>query len=150
MSFSTELARRFAMLKAQKEYHERIATIIETELQTIGEKLFAEFTDSGSKSFRIDGSSLFKDGQDRIIYPDMKYKGTIVNQAVFYDVLKKSGHGSLIKETIHHTSLEKWIAEVKEKNLPLPGEDILKVWRMETAKVRRAPKDAKEGAQTHE
>jgi hypothetical protein len=54
--------------------------------------------------------------------------------------LRANNSASLIKETVHHKSLESFIEKQKEANLALPPPDVLTVFTIETASLRRAPK----------
>jgi hypothetical protein len=61
---------------------------------------------------------------------------------MLFQFLRANNEGSLIKETVHFKTLESWAKNRVTKNMPLPDESILKIWRQETAKVTRAPKSA--------
>jgi hypothetical protein len=142
MSELSDVAQRFAILKAAKEQKEREVQLINTELSVLGAKLFELLADSGVATLRLDGKNLFVDKQDRILSPDTAYKTSIVDQPKFFGLLRTGDEGSLIKETIHPATLEKWIRGLVEMNKPFPDETVLKVWTVNGAKVRRAPKSA--------
>jgi hypothetical protein len=153
----TDLGTRFAMLKELRSHHEHMAEILGSELAKIGEELFKEFTNSKQASFRLNGAAVFKDGRDRIVSPTVKYKGTIVQPMPFFELLRSTGQGSLIKTGVHDKVLTSWITEQKQKNMPLPSETILKIFNIESATVTRAPSSAKskatketEGEESHE
>jgi hypothetical protein len=141
MSDLQEVALNFALLKAAKEQKEREVELINAEIQRLGERLFEMFGD-GTASVRLNGAVAFLDGQDRIVTPSVKWSTSVVDQAAFYTLLRAENNGGLIKETIHHTTLEKWVKERKEQNAALPSESVLKVFEIQGATVRRAPKSA--------
>lgn len=136
------VATRLAVLKALKEHKTREIELINKEMDTLGTKLFELFGDAGLANIRITGAEVFTDNQDRIVSPDSSYKVSVVSPPAFFEILRAEGNGSLIKESVHHTATEKWVKEKKESNQPLPEESILKVWTVEGASVRRAPKRA--------
>ena len=139
----SELGKKFALLKELRSHHEHMAELLGSELATLGAELFKEFVSSEQISFRLDGSRLFRDGQDRIVRPLVKYKGTIVQHQPFFNLLKANEEESLIKIGVHDATLSSWITERKTKNLEMPNEAILKVFQITTAKVTRAPSSAK-------
>jgi hypothetical protein len=59
---------------------------------------------------------------------------------MFFDYLRANEFGTLIKEKVNPKTLESWVNGQKENNMPLPTEDILKIFTLETVSVRRAPK----------
>ena len=133
----------FAILREQKEEYEHIITLLNTELTKMGEELFETFIAENIANFRINGRDIFKDGQDRVISPDVKFKGTVANEGAFFEYLRTQGHGSMIREYVHPATLESWIKRQKEENSELPDDSILKIWSLSTAKIRRASKSAK-------
>ena len=139
----SEKAQAYAVLKEHKERFEHIVTLLNIELSKLGEELFNLFMENGVASFKIDGSEIFKDRQDRILSPDVKFKGTIADETALFNFLRAHGHGSLIKESVHAMTLEGWIKHQKEENAELPDESVLKIWSLSTTKIRRAPKSAK-------
>jgi hypothetical protein len=145
------LSRKFAMLKALKEHHERILKVINTDMMAVGKELYESFADEEVTQLRVPGK-FFTDQQERIVKPDLKFKGTIVkeHQTEFFTYLRTQNFGALIKETIHHKTLETWIAKRKKANAPLPSEDLLKIFTIETANVKRAPKRAENGEEPTE
>lgn len=140
------LSRKFAMLKALKEHHERILKVINTDMISVGKELYESFADEDVTQLRVPGK-FFTDQQERIVKPDLKFKGTIVKakQSDFFAYLRVQNFGSLIKESVHNKTLETWIAKQKAANMPLPSEDLLKVFTIETANVKRAPKRTEKG-----
>jgi len=136
-------AKRFAMLTAMKEHHESVIKTLNVELMALGEALYKEFTDASApiENMRISGF-IFSDKQDRIVRPDLKYRPTVVDEELFFKLLRATGEGALIKETVHPKTLESWVTKRRKANAALPAESILKVWTQETAKVSRAPKRA--------
>ena len=131
---------RFALLKELQEHHESMVKILGGELEKIGNELFTDFADSGkAESLRIVGS-LFKDGAARIIKPVLKYKPSIVDQPLFFNWLIQHSHASLIKETVHPQTLISWTTKAIEERHELPDETMLKIFNVQTANVRRAPK----------
>lgn len=146
----SEVATRLAVLKALKEHKTREIELLNKEMDTLGAKLFELFGDAGLANVRIVGADIFTDKQDRIVTPDSSYKVSVVNPIAFFELLRAEGNGSLIKEQVHHTASEKWVKAKKEGNLPLPDESVLKVWTVESASVRRAPKRAQSGATSDE
>jgi hypothetical protein len=140
----SEIGLRYAMLKELKEHHETCAKAIGSELAMLGVTLFQEFASNDAAEYRLIGERAFTDHRDRIIRPIVKYKGTVVQQPIFYELLKSTGQQSLIKTAVAAGTLNKWIEEHKKKNKPLPDDKILKVWNVETIKVTRAPRSASE------
>ena len=140
------LSRKFAMLKALKEHHERILKVINTDMMAVGKELYESFADEEVSQLRVPGK-FFTDQQERIVTPDLKFKGTIVKakQTDFFAYLRANAFGALIKESVHHKTLETWIAKRKKDNAPLPSEDLLKIFTIETANVKRAPKRTEKG-----
>ena len=132
-------ARQFALLKQRKEDLEATITSINKALEALGTQLFGDFTDSGMVNIRVEGAA-FVDAKDRIIRPDMKFRASVKNEPVFFQYLRESGNASMIKETVHHATLEKFITLCKEQNKPLPDSEVLDVFTVETVKVTRAPK----------
>ena len=135
----SDLGTRYALLKELQAHHEKMAKVLGGELAKIGEDLFREFGDSQQASFRLIGEHRFNDNRDRIITPVVKYKPTIISKPLFYQLLRTSGQSSLIKEVVAPGTLAKWVGELKRSNKPLPPEDVLRVFSIETATVRRAP-----------
>lgn len=135
----TEKSIRFALLKQRKEELEAMVGMIDKVLAEIGPAIFGDFADSGTASIRLEGKH-FSDGQDRIVKPNPKFKGTIKNEAAFFEFLRKCGNGALIKSSVHHTALEKLITEYKAQNKELPPKEVLDIFTVETVKVTRAPK----------
>lgn len=144
-----EKAKQFAILKQKREDLEAQDKILGNLISGLGKELFELFVKQNVTSFRISGE-LFADGQDRIISPDVKYNGTIEDETAFFTMLRSTGSGSLIKETVHHKTLESWIKNLKTKNQPLPPETMLRVFQIDSAKVRRAPKTAPQGQNKEE
>jgi hypothetical protein len=134
-----DICKRIALLKQMKEYHEAMADMLGGEIAKVSQTAYTEMASKGTDQIRVSGS-LFSDGQARIITPDIKYKTSIVNQAMFFDYLRSNNFGTLIKETVHPKTLESWITGQKENNMPVPAEDVLKIFTLETVSVRRAPK----------
>lgn len=134
-------ARLLALLRERKEHHEAQAELCGSEIHKLSEKLFKQFMDASTDQVRI-AAECFKDGQARIITPDTKFKPTVMDQEGLLGWLTETGHGSLIKRTVHPKTLESFVGEQKEKNLPMPPEQILKVFTIETVNCRRAPKKA--------
>jgi hypothetical protein len=132
-------AQDVALLKQRKEDLEEQVTTINKVISELSEGLFKEFVDSNTVSLRVSGH-LFTDGQERIIKPDPKFKGTVKDEAAFFKFLRDSGNGSVIKETVHHTATEKIIKEFKEANKALPPEEVLQIFTVEAVKITRAPK----------
>lgn len=145
MASLQEDGKRLAMLKALKEHHEHMAAMLGNELNELGYKIYQACVKGEviTKSIRIDGSRDFTDGQDRIVSPEIKYRPDVKQEAMLFQFLRDGNEGSLIKETLHFKTLETWAKNRVIKNMPLPDESILKVWRQETAKVTRAPKGVK-------
>lgn len=133
-------AKNFALLKQRKEELEEQVKLLNKAMEEIGKNLFEDFSTQGLKNLRIEGQN-FEDGQDRIISPDPKFKGTIKDEAQFFAFLREAGNGALIKESVHHTAVEKMIMEYKENNKALPPETVLQIFTVETVKVKRAPKN---------
>jgi hypothetical protein len=140
-----EDSKRIAVLREVREYHEAQSELIGGEIHRLSEKLFKQFIDSNTDQVRI-SADCFKDGQARIITPDTKFKPTVLDQAGLFAWLTAAGHGSLIKPTVHAKTLEAFINEQKEKNLPVPSEQIMKIFTVETVNCRRAPKKAEKPA----
>lgn len=134
-----ELAKRFALLKEQKEAHEHAADIIGAELEDLGLKLFGAFQTASLENLRVAGAS-FKDGKARIVTPTLKYAPSVKDEKAFFAWLRSTDNGALIKETVHPSALSSFVTKSKEGNKPLPSENILAVYTVETATVRRAPK----------
>lgn len=141
MADAAELARKFAILKAQKEYHERMVKIINTDLGTIGKLFYTVCADDDIDQLRVSGD-LFTDTQARVVKPEIIYRPTVANITGFHAYLREKGFGSLIKENVHPKTLESWVKKQKTANSPLPSEELLKVFEQETAKVTRAKKKA--------
>lgn len=139
MSSLDEISKRFALLKELREYHEKMAETLGSELAVLGPKLFQAFTDAHSDQMRISGD-IFKDGSARIVSPIIKYKPSVLKEPEFFAWLRTENHESLIKETVHFKTLESFIEKQKEANQPLPPPDVLTVFTIETASLRRAPK----------
>ena len=133
-------AAHFARLKELQERHLKAAEVLGSAMDQIGQELFADFADSGTaESLRITGA-IFMDGQARTVKPIMKYKPSVIVKPLFFEWMTAHGHGALIKEDIHHKSLEGWVTKEIEANAEMPGEDLLKVFKVTTASVRRLPK----------
>jgi len=134
-----DLCKKVALLKQMKEYHEAQADLAGSEISRISQLAYSEMALKGTDQIRVTGS-MFKDGQARIITPDVKYKTSLLQPPVFFAYLRENNFGTLIKETVHPKTLESWVTGQKENNQPLPTEDILKIFTLETVSVRRAPK----------
>jgi hypothetical protein len=142
------LSRKMAMLKALKEHHERILKVINTDMMAVGKELYDTFIDEEVPEIRVPGK-FFTDTQERIVKPDCKFKGTVVKakQPEFFLYLRSHTFGALIKETVHPKTLEVWINKQKKANQPLPSEDLLKIFTIETASIKRAPKRTEKGGE---
>jgi hypothetical protein len=138
-----ETAKRIAVLRELREHHEKQAELLGSTIHELGEALFKQFMNSSTNQIRV-SAECFKDGQERIITPDTKFKPTVLDQPGLLAWLNETGHGSLIKPTVHPKTLEAFINEQKEKNLSMPPEQILKVFTVETVNCRRAPKKTTE------
>jgi hypothetical protein len=134
-----DICKRIALLKQMKEYHEAMSDMLGGEIYKISQTAYTEMASKGTDQIRVSGS-LFKDGQARIISPDVKFKTSVVNPPMFFDYLRANEFGTLIKEKVNPKTLESWVNGQKENNMPLPTEDILKIFTLETVSVRRAPK----------
>jgi hypothetical protein len=132
------LCKRFAMLKAQKEAHEKSAEILGSALFELGQQVNDALLNAGVPSQPLDGK-FFADGRGRIIRPEMKYKPSIKNEAMMFAWVRKEGLDVMIKETIHPKTLESFVKKQKEANKPLPPEEALAVFTVNTATVTRAP-----------
>lgn len=141
-SFNT-ICQQIALLKELKEHHENIVETLGRDIQKLSAEAYKGFTDANMESLVI-SSDLFKDGQSRIIRPDTKYATSVVQPAKFFGWLRSRNLGDIIKETIHPKTLESFVSKQKEDNQPLPAEDVLKVFTVETVSIRRAPKAAKQ------
>jgi hypothetical protein len=139
MATIDELSRKFALLKELREYHEHMAETLGSELSQLGPLLFKAFGDASSDQFRVSGE-LFKDGSPRIITPTLKYKPSVLKESELFSWLRSHDSGSIIRETVHHKTLESLIEKLKEENLELPPPDVLTVFTIETCSLRRAPK----------
>lgn len=138
----SDLCIRYARLHAAKEYYEGCTKLINGEIAKMGEQLFRDFADSSQASIRLTGDGVFTDKRDRILAAQVKYKGTIIAHATFYDMLRATNQAALIKTAVAAGTLNKWVTEHKKKNLALPDERVLKVFQIETVKVSRAPRSA--------
>lgn len=139
MSGNNEIFKKIAVLKAQKEDFEAKAEVIGGIIAQLSQEAYSQLIDSGLKQVRISGD-LFTDHQERIISPDVKVKPNVVDQPRFFKFLREHNFGAIIKESVHHTTLEKWVGERMDQNMSLPDESILRVFSIETVNIRRAPK----------
>ena len=138
---TAELGAKLALLKEMKDYHESMSEILGSEISKLSMEAYKQMLETNMDQMRVSGS-LFKDQTPRIITPNSKYKPTVIKQPEFFDYLRDSSFGDMIKPTVHPKTLEAWVTSQKENNLPLPAEDVLKVFTIETVSVRRAPKSS--------
>ena len=140
-------SRQFALLLQLKEHHKKQATDIGKILENLGRELFEMFSEDGATSFHLaafvtgQDKPIFTDGKDRILTPETKLKPnvTVENHARFLMWMRRAGFDDLIKQTIHPTTLASWCTKRQEQNLELPPEELLKIFTIETAKIKRAP-----------
>jgi len=119
-------------------------------INRLGEQLFNSFADDGVNNVRVlakdprTGQMVFEDGQDRIVSPQIKYKGHSPTEAreAFFTWLRKNGSGEIIKESVHDATLSSWLEDQITAKKELPPQEILKVTELETVTVRKAPKSA--------
>jgi len=147
------MAKRLAVLKNLKSQLTERAEALGGQIQQLSGTLYEALADENLSKIQVaardaDGTLVFADGQDRIITPEILYKGHIPvdSRADCYAWLRENGAGAIIKETIHDKSLSSWIQTRKEKKEPLPAEALLKVTELESVTVRKAPKGAERGA----
>ena len=131
-----ELAKKLALLKQLKEYHETCAKILGSDIANISSQIFDAFMSSQTTQIRLSGK-LFKDKEDRTVKPTLKYKPTIILQDTFFSWMQANKHGILIKEQIHPKALEGFVTAQKKNNKILPTEDVLKVFTIQTASIRK-------------
>ena len=139
MATLQELARKFAVLKELEELHEKAAKTIGSELAKLGEELFSSFANEGTNKIEL-VPGIFQDHQGRVVKPELKYKPTVLDELLLFSWLRNNNAGQLIKETVHYKTLESFLTSQKENNLAIPGENIIKIFTLETANVRRVPK----------
>lgn len=136
---------RLARLKELAEYHDNMSQLIGSEVAKLSQIIYNQCADSSTDQIRVSGT-VFKDGQARIIAPVLKYRPSVHSQPELFTWLRATNNAEMIKETVHHATLESFVTAQKEANAPLPPEAILSVFTVETAKVRRAPKKAEKSA----
>lgn len=135
-------ARRVVMLKLLKKHYEDIAERLGGEVNKLSTELYEEFNDDDVESIRIspirDGKLIFSDNRERIVTPDLKYKSTIQDQAKLFQWLRAKKCGELIKESVHPSTLEAFITDLKEKNKEVPPVTALTIYDFKTVKVTMA------------
>lgn len=154
-----EMARRAAILQAVKQHHEAVAKLASSQLAKMAPVLNGMFADAGIGEVRIaahrpDGSTVFDDGQDRIVKPvtDLKPYCKVENKPAFFKWMRENGFGALIKEEIHYASLASWTEERvnAEPPLPMPPKELLSVTELDSVAITKSRQKAqKKGADTN-
>lgn len=132
-----EKAKQLALLKQLKEHHEHMAEMASARYAKLATEVFREMTDSDVPSIAISGD-IFADKKKRSITPKLKLAPRIVNEELFHNWLRLNGHGALIRAYVFPASVESLCNKYAEQNLALPPKEILDVFKVETANVRRS------------
>lgn len=132
-----EKAKQLALLKQIKEHHEHMAELASSRYAKLATEVFREMTDSDVPSIAISGD-IFADKKKRNITPAIKLAPRVVDQEKFYEWLRAGGHGALIREYVFPKSIESLCNQMAENNLAFPPKEILDVFKVETANVRRS------------
>lgn len=134
-----EDAANLAILKELKSHHENIVKTINSEIIALGQRIWTQSLEDHVDQLRVSGD-LFKDFTPRIVTPCIEYKPSVAagQRPALILWLKEHKYESLVQETVHPKTLESFVKEQKDKNLPLPDTTILNIYTIETAKVTRA------------
>lgn len=132
-----EKCKQLAQLKELKEYHESLAELAGARYATLAKEVYIEMAEQDVPNMRISGDC-FGDKKARSISPAIKISPSVVNEADFYLWLKKNNEAGIIRpEYVFPKSIEALCKRRKEANLVLPPKEILTVYEIETANVRR-------------
>jgi len=95
-------------------------------------KVFTLMLNYDIQSINIEGKTVYRTIGN---YPRIK------DEDAFFEYLRESGQESLIKETVHPTTLRSWFNELMENN-PEEAErlmgSVLEVYQKEQVRIRRA------------
>jgi hypothetical protein len=95
----TELAKKFATLKAEHESQSEVLKKINAEWEDIEARLLDAMVEDGTKSLHIDGLGLFTMAVTNYLSVNAASKET------FYPYLKESGNGGILKEDVNARTL---------------------------------------------
>lgn len=131
----TELARALVTLREEKreleaELKELNARYDEIRKDSLPENMHA----AGMVSANGKASISLSTGEKIHLQGDLHVSLPAVDQQAFFKILRKSGDGALIKETIHYQSLRAWVRERLSDGIEVP--DMITVHSFLKAVIR--------------
>lgn len=127
-------AKRLAVLSALKKHYEATTDRIGNEINKLMVEVYDEMTDGNIKEFKV-GSDGFKDGLERKLKPDLSPRPNVKDKDKFYAWLRSNGASDLIRDSVHHASLETWIKKRKAANKEMPPEDLVKIFDQKRVRI---------------
>lgn len=131
-----EKCKQLAILKELKERHESLAELASKRYAVLSAEIYKDMVDSDTDNMKISGD-VFADKKSRSISPAIKLAPRVVDDLQFHFWLKENNEGALIKQYVHPASIQSLCKRYIEANLTLPSKEILDVFKVETANVRR-------------
>ena len=129
-----QLAERLKDLKTQKKNLEADLKDINGELAVVEADLAEVMASDEVQNFTRDGNMFYLSNK---LYASTKAG----QQEALSDWLKENGHGAIVKETVHHQTLNAFVKELlSDDELPEELEDMVNVFEKVTVGVRKAPK----------
>jgi len=135
----------YARLKELKEAHETKAKSIGRMLDAMGKDICAMFLEDGLKNIRVSAVNerqepLFHDGKDRILAPKIETKASVTQARLdeFHTWMRNNGFGDLIRESIHHQTLNKWVETRQKNGDSLPPDGMIHLFTVQGVKLTRA------------
>lgn len=138
---NTNKIKQYIALTALKKGLETRISQINKQLMRLGPECVDEFARAECNAFTLaakdDGGVLFQDGCPRKIEPTIDPKPSVTeeNKNAFFAWLRENGHGELIKENVHPTTLKSWVKNQRKANQPIP--EMVEVFDYKTLKITK-------------
>ena len=124
----SELAERIDLLEQSKKEHQK-------EYDAIRKRYLPDaMADEGIENIRLEGVGAVSVRSD--VYVTIPAE----SRDVAYDWLRGTGHGGIIKETVHSSTLRATVKEMLRKGAVLPDPEVLKVTPFDIAVLTRKKK----------